>query len=36
MGNGQVLEFDRPQTLLENPNSYFYGLWTQAQKEKLE
>lgn len=35
MGDGHVLEFDTPQKLLANENSYFYGLWQQASKENF-
>ena len=39
---GQIAEFDEPQTLLQNPNSIFYGMakdaglvWESAQLQRL-
>lgn len=34
MGDGEILEFDTPQNLLDNPKSEFASLWNQALKEK--
>lgn len=35
MGNGEVLEFDTPRKLLDNPDSYFFKLWEKAKNEQL-
>lgn len=33
---GQVLEYDSPQVLMENPDSHFSGLLKELKKEKEE
>lgn len=34
MGDGEVLEFDEPNILIENPNSNFYNLANQEFSEQ--
>jgi ABC-type multidrug transport system fused ATPase/permease subunit len=31
LGDGQVLEMDTPENLLNNPNGAFFSLWNQAK-----
>ena len=31
MGAGEVLEFDKPQTLVENETSNFHKLWMEYE-----
>jgi ABC-type multidrug transport system fused ATPase/permease subunit len=31
LGDGNVLEFDSPKNLLDNPDGEFYKLWNQAK-----
>lgn len=31
MADGQALEFDSPQALLENKNGHFYQLWNEYE-----
>ena len=32
LGNGQLLEYDSPKKLLENPDSEFTKMWKESQK----
>ncbi len=31
MGTGKVLEFDKPQTLIDDENTYFHKLWMEYE-----
>ena len=35
MSEGRLLEFDSPQTLIENENSYFHKLWAEHEHAKM-
>ena len=31
MGDGEVLEFDKPQTLIDDEKSHFHKLWMEHE-----
>ena len=36
LAQGEVLEYDSPQVLMENPDSHFSGLLTELKQKKKE
>ena len=35
MENGRAVEFDSPQTLLNNKNGHFYKLWKEYENTQV-